>query len=500
MTGLSRRDLLRLGGWGLAAAASSSALPRLAKSPGSVAFAAERVTKFPYVPRPNPTQYVLKIDEADLNPDGQKVVPAIVANGTLPAPEIRVKEGELLRIQVENYLPNEPTSIHWHGILVPAVMDGVPDISTAPIDPARVFIAEYPILQSGTYWYHSHYDLQEQRGLAGAFIIEPRHETVAYDRDYVVLLSDWLYASPAEVFENLRKGGTMKGDMGTAGGMNGMKMPSTGGEMGAKPDLSDVKYDAFLLNGKGNQDPWTCVGKRGDRIRFRIINGGSSTYFRFMIDGHALQITHADGPAVRPVQVDNLLIGMGECYDAIVTVATSGSFTIRGVAQDGSGQAIGVLHTPDAAPKPNLAMPTFGGRQLSYANLIALQPTTLPPGPVREFTLDATGDMAKYIWSISDQIYPNAEPLLIQQGERVRVSMANKTAMWHPFHLHGHFFRLLTSEKEDARYPLKHTANLAPGGTLRFEFTADNPGKWFFHCHNSYHLEAGMARVFVYTV
>lgn len=282
--------------------------------------------------------------------------------------------------------------------------------------------------------------------------------------------------------------------------MGGTKMAPMGDKpTAAAADLSDVKYAAFLLNGRGNQDPWSGVAKRGERVRLRIINGAASTYFRFMVDGHPLQITHADGPAVLPVQVDNLLIGMGECYDAIVTVKSSGSFTIRGMAQDGSGQAIGILHTADVTPKADLSMPKFGPRELAYSDLVAPEPTTLPDGPVKEFALDATGNMMKYVWSINDQVYPDAEPLLIQQGDRVRVNMTNKTSMWHPFHLHGHFFRLLTGSEDVLRYPLKHTANLAPNGSLRFEFTADNPGKWFFHCHNVYHLEAGMARVFVYT-
>jgi multicopper oxidase len=493
-SGWSRRSLLRLGGWSLAAAAGAPMTPSRGSGGSVMAASAEKAPAIPYVPRPSTTPYVFKVERTELNPDGRKVVPAIAINGRMPAPEIRVREGEILRVQVENHLPKQPTSIHWHGLVVPAVMDGVPDVSTAPIAPAQAFIAEFPIRQSGTYWYHSHFDLQEQLGVSGAFIIEPRHEPVRYDRDYVVLLTDWLHANPEEALAKLRSGEAMKG-------MSGMATAPPPGPMAAsKPDLSDLQYDAFLLNGRGNQDPWTCVAKRGDRVRFRLINGGSSTYFRFMIDGHALRITHADGPAVRPVEVDHLLIGMGECYDAIVTVRSSGSFTIRGVAQDGSGQAIGVLHTTDVPAAPDLSMPRFGPRALSYADLVALEPSTLPQGPAREFTLEATGNMAKYVWSINDQVYPNAEPLVIRQGDRVRVVLTNKTNMWHPFHLHGHFFRLLAPATESPRAPLKHTANLAPGGVLRLEFIADNPGRWFFHCHNSYHLEAGMARVISYAV
>jgi len=166
------------------------------------------------------------------------------------------------------------------------------------------------------------------------------------------------------------------------------------------------------------------------------------------------------------------------------------------VAQDGSGQAVGVLHTPDVVPTPNLTMPAFDGRALSYADLHAVAPTTLPHGPTRSFRLALQGDMSRYIWTIDGQVYPKADPLLIRQGDRVEVEMKNETMMWHPMHLHGHFFRVLQGAGELS--PLKHTVNVAPRETVKFEFTADNPGQWIFHCHNLYHLEAGMARVFEY--
>jgi FtsP/CotA-like multicopper oxidase with cupredoxin domain len=207
-------------------------------------------------------------------------------------------------------------------------------------------------------------------------------------------------------------------------------------------------------------------------------------------------ITHADGIAIRPVTVEHLLIGMAECYDAVVSLPASGSYTLHAVAQDGSGQEVGVLYTPDVLPAPNLAMPALGGRALSYADLRAVAPTTLPDGPTRSFRLTLQGDMLRYIWTIDGQAYPKADPLLIRQGDRVEVEMKNETMMWHPMHLHGHFFRVLQGAGELC--PLKHTVNVAPRETVKFEFTADNPGQWIFHCHNLYHLEAGMARVFVY--
>jgi multicopper oxidase len=430
----------------------------------------------PYVPRPGATQYKLRVGATTLNPDGQKEIVGITANGSFPGPEVRAREGDRLRIEVENALGDDRTTIHWHGLLVPAGMDGVPEISNLPIDSKRVYVYEYPLLQSGTYWYHSHWRLQEQVGLAGPLVIEPRDEPLRVDHDAVVMLGDWLHRSPYQVFDDLKKGPTQP--------------------EGKGPDLSDVDYASFLLNGRGKQDLWTLAARPKERIRLRIINGGASTYFRLRLDDHPLEVTHADGRAVEPVTVDHLLMGMAEVYDVVVALSRSGSFTLHAVSQDGSDQAVGVLHTPDVAPTPNLTIPGFDGRALAYADLRAVAPTTLPAGERRPLRIDLQGDMKRYVWMLNGQAYPKADPFLIRQGERVEIEMVNQTMMWHPMHLHGHFFRVLQGAGEHC--PLMHTVNVAPRETVRIEFTADNPGQWFFHCHNLYHLDAGMARVFQY--
>jgi FtsP/CotA-like multicopper oxidase with cupredoxin domain len=496
---MSRRGLLRSG---LASLTAGGMLALSRNGRGEVASTA--TTGSPYVPRPLPVQYGFRVGPTILNPDGKAAVPGVTVNGQYPGPEIRVREGTTVRIEVDNGLDASPTAIHWHGLLLPAGMDGVPDVSNAPIAPHRVYLYEYPLLQSGTYWYHSHWQFQEQIGLAGPFVIEAKDEPLRVDHDAVVMLGDWLYRSPSAVFAELRKGApdqkrpTMDMKMPPATDMktqSGMDMKPQQGAPAAA-DLSDIRYDAFLLNGRGSQDPWTLAARPGERVRLRIINGGASTYFRIRLDGHPLQVTHADGLAVEPVTVDHILMGMAEIYDVVVSLSASGSYTLHAVAQDGSGQAIGVLHTPDVAPKPNLEQPAFDGRALAYTDLRAVAPTTLPDGPVRPFTLALQGDMKAYVWTINGQVYPKTDPLLIRHGDRVRIEMVNQTMMWHPMHLHGHFFRVLQGAGE--RAPLKHTVNVPPRETVRIEFTADNPGQWIFHCHNLYHLEAGMARVFEY--
>jgi hypothetical protein len=148
----------------------------------------------------------------------------------------------------------------------------------------------------------------------------------------------------------------------------------------------------------------------------------------------------------------------------------------------------------------DFSIPQWGPAALRYADIRALEPTLLPDGPLREIKMTLTGNMARYEWGIDNQLYPNAEPYFIKEGERVRVVMENATNMWHPMHLHGHFFRLLARDTDVDLLPLKHTANIGPKETLAFEFFADNPGSWIFHCHNLYHLDSGMARVFIYQI
>jgi FtsP/CotA-like multicopper oxidase with cupredoxin domain len=481
----ARRMFLRAGAAGSAHLIGAVTLAGAAPIGAATAATPRPAVDDEYVPRPKPANQLFTVRATTLNPDDRQPVPGVTVNGSFPGPEIRAPEGSILRVEVQNALADQPTTIHWHGLLVPSGMDGVPEVANYPIGPGGVYVYEFPLRQSGTYWYHSHWQLQEQVGLAGPLVIEARDEPLRVDHDAVVMLADWLHGSPYAALDKLKQGPPA---------MGGAAMPMAMDP--GKPDLSDLAYDSFLLNGRGTQEPWTLQARRGERIRLRIINAGASTYFRLRLDGLPLTITHADGLAVHPVQVDHLLIGMAETYDALVTLPRSGSYTLHAVAMDGSGQAIGVLHTPDVKPSPNLALPAFNGRNLEYRDLRAQAPTTLPAGPVRAFDIALQGNMARYVWSLNGQTYPTAAPLPIRRGERVQLALRNETSMWHPMHLHGHFFRVL--QGAGANSPLKHTVNVPPRETVHIEFSADNPGRWIFHCHNLYHLEAGMARVIEY--
>jgi len=496
--GLSRRALLRgaaLAGLGLGrlaaplpATAQTMARPAEARAPS------QAPTAEPGMPSQAPATRVLRVERTPLDPDGRARVAGVTANGSFPGPELRLRGGETVRLLVENALEEEPTFLHWHGLLVPAVMDGVPGVAGPPIAADRSFLYEFPLRQTGTYWYHSMVALQRQVGLAGPIVIEPRDEAGRYDHDVVVMLGDWLHSDPARVIPRIRERAAGEAPAAVPMATMGPRRADAAGMRRA--DLSDVRYDAFLLNGRGTQAPWTYAARPGHRIRLRLVNAGASTLFFVSLDQHAMTVTHADGLRIEPVEVDRILMGMGETCDVLVDVTTSGTWTLHAVAQDGRGQALGVIHTPDVKPVLARELPEPGPRLLRYRDLRSPVETTLLEGEAREFTLALRGDRKTWAWSIGERAHPEADPLEIRRGDRVRVTLHNETRLWQPMHLHGHFFRLLNGQGPMS--PLKHTVTVAPGQTLRIAFDADNPGRWLLQSDDLYRLQAGMARIWTY--
>jgi FtsP/CotA-like multicopper oxidase with cupredoxin domain len=452
-----------------------------------------------------PPKYTLNIEQHAINPLGTTPAdryPAILPNGTLPGTELRFREGDQFRVLVNNRLM-EPTTVHWHGMLVPNLQDGVPKITQAPITPGNSIFYEYPIRQSGTYWYHSHVGLQEQQGLAGPLIIDPLVERHAVDRDYVVFLQSWLNTSPYAMVPEIRNGAVRPGLP-----PNAPWNPLQLNQLNSKSWLVDVYPAGLLMNGLPASRGPDFVARPGERIRLRIINASTSSYFRVELAGHPLNVIAADSQPVVPVAVDNLVFGPGERYDVLVDVKGEGAWQLRAAGMGLPSSAIGTLRTP-AGPSKAMPVAKFGPRLLSYADLRSPYETTLPEGPLKTFTLDLAGNMKDYLWSMGGQYFaepyvpnPDATLLEIESGDRVRVIMPNTSKMAHPMHLHGHFFRLVTqgSNWKTPNLPMKDTVSVYPGETTQFEFTADNPGNWFFHCHNLYHLASGMAREFRYTV
>jgi CopA family copper-resistance protein len=284
---------------------------------------------------------------------------AVTINGTVPGPLIRLKEGEHVRLSVTNGL-DEETSIHWHGLLVPFQMDGVPGVSFPGIKPGETFTYEFQVRQSGTYWYHSHSGLQEQMGHYGPIIIDPAGEDpIAYDREHVVVLSDFSRLHPHQIFKKLKQqSGVFNYQRQTISGLLAGKDQTLAGRLDwAKmlmdpTDISDVTGAAytFLVNGHGPKDNWTALFAPGERVRLRFINAAAQSVFNVRIPGLRLTVVAADGQAVRPVEVDEFQIGNAETYDVIVRPTEDKAFTIVSESVDRSGLGRATL-----APRPGMS-------------------------------------------------------------------------------------------------------------------------------------------------
>jgi len=468
--------------------------------------------------------YQLKITEQTLSPAGQPVQ-ALTINGGTPGPTLRFREGDVARITVTNGLSADSTSLHWHGVLVPNSEDGVPVVTTPVIGPGQSRTFEFLVRQHGTYWYHSHTGHQEQRGVYGAIVIEPKAPTTGADHDQVVVLGDWTDEHPAEVQRTLLRGSDWYSfRKGTAQSLLGAYQAGKLGEyldrekaLVPPMDLSDVAYDAFLMNG---QRSLRLPGKPGQSVRVRLINAGAASYFYLDAAAGPLKVIAADGQDVVPFEQKRLLIGPAETYDVLLAVPADGSSSeLRATAQDGSGSVSAWLGTGSsvrhATPPP--APERYGmnayltsildqldpepgakesDRPLSpYAKLRAATPHAVATSH-RELTLKLTGDMIRYEWSFDGLDPHEAEALKVKEGETLRLRLVNNTMMHHPIHFHGHFFRLVDSaDKDPATSPLKHTVDVPPMSVRTIEFTAnEGQGDWLIHCHLLYHHITGMVR------
>ncbi|MFD9521376.1 multicopper oxidase family protein [Streptomyces sp. NPDC059979] len=433
----------------------------------------------------------------------------------LPGQEVRATAGGTLSLALANNLP-EATSLHWHGLALRNDMDGVPGLTQRDIAPGGSFTYKFAVPHPGTYWFHPHTGVQQDRGLYAPLIIEDPKEPLSYDKEWVVVLDDWIDgvdgATPDDVLAELRKG--MSGE-GGGHAAHGQAAPSPGSSsssssgtgsgrshllMGADSDVlgrdaGDVAYPHYLINGRVADDPSVFTARPGDRIRLRIVNAGGDTAFRIALGDHELTVTHTDGFPVEHTKTPSLLLGMGERYDVLVT-AQDGVFPLTALAEGKGRSALAVLRTgtgtaPTAATRPA----ELDVRPLTADVLKAAGPAALAPRePDRTVQIRLTGSMTKYDWAFDGKPYTPDQRHPVKAGERIRLDFRNATPMWHPVHLHGHTFAL-GGQAGGAR---KDTAVVLPGGRLTADFDADNPGLWMVHCHNVYHSEAGMMTVLGY--
>nr|WP_233260899.1 multicopper oxidase domain-containing protein [Pedobacter sp. HMWF019] len=472
---------------------------------------------------------------------GGKSKRAIAVNGQIPMPTLTFTEGDTALIYVHNRL-NEETSLHWHGLFLPNSMDGVPFLTQMPIKPHSTYVYKFPIVQHGTHWYHSHSGLQEQIGMYGAFIINKREEwnipTIP------LIISEWTNMKPEEVERSLKnandwfaiqKGTTQSYAEAIRTGHFKTKVTDEWKRMNAM-DVSDVYYDAFLINGKNqNEQPQF---KAGDKVRLRIANGGASDYFWLSYSGGKITVVATDGNDVEPVEVDRLIIAASETYDVVVTIPENKSYEFLVTPEDRTKSASMWLGNGEKVPAQKLPkLKYFAGMKmmndmmnmkgnmvemegmemgnqvmdmnnvmysesadlvtLNYGMLRDPKKTTLTKGPWKELKFDLTGNMNRYVWSMNNKTLSESDKILIKKGENVRIILFNNSMMRHPIHLHGHDFRVLNGQGEYA--PMKNVIDIMPMERDTIEFKASEAGgDWFFHCHILYHMMSGMGRVFSY--
>ncbi|GGF54222.1 putative oxidase (copper-binding protein) [Marmoricola endophyticus] len=415
-----------------------------------------------------------------------------VYDGALPGREIRAAVGDRLRITMTNGL-DDPTTVHWHGLALRNDMDGVPDVTMTPTAPGATTTYDFAVPHAGTYWYHPHVELQRDGGLSGPLVVEDPDEPLSYDEDVVLHLDDWtdgVGRSPQANLEDLARNGM--GDMG------GMEMSSDGGVDATHPlgtDTGDVAYPLHLVNGRPPADPYVVSTRPGRRIRFRLVNAGGDTAYRVAIGGHRMTVVASDGFPVEPVEVDALVIGMAERYDVLVT-AGDGAFPIDVVPEgkeDPPARAV-LRSASGVTPAAGAAGPA--GRLLTYADLRPTEAVALRARKP-DATLPVVLRMVRggRTWTINDKTYDEHEPLDVLSGQRVRLVLDNRTTMFHPMHLHGHTYAVVSGGRPGVR---KDTVNVLPGQRLAVDLDTDNPGQWLLHCHNLYHGALGMMTVVSY--
>ena len=498
MPELSRRNAL-IGAFGLAgtaalsACASTNAVPATAEAVRRAEAlrrsAGQRVVTANLTPRPT---------TVDL---GGPVVKTWAYGDSVPGPLLRARAGDLLRVQVDNQLP-ESTSVHWHGIALRNDMDGVPGMTQAPIGAGTSFTYDFTVPDPGTYFYHPHSGLQIDRGLYGALLVDDTADPGGYDVEWTVVLDDWVDGTgrtPDDVLKGLTAvaSGDPSGSGHDMGGMDmgGMDMGGMGEAM-SSPMLGgagDITYPHYLANGRVPAAPVTLTAKPGQRARLRLVNAGSDTAFRVALGGHRLTVTHSDGFAVAPVTTDALLIGMGERYDVLVTVG-DGVFPLVALAEGKQGNALALVRSAAGpAPGPSSRPIELDGKAMLSTDLTAGDGVRLKArGVDRTHGLLMSGSMAPYRWTLNGKTFPDADPLPVEAGQRVRLRFQNMSMMFHPMHVHGHTFGLV---RGGAR---KDTVIVRPMQTVEVDLDANNPGQWATHCHNIYHAEAGMMTTLSY--
>lgn len=419
-----------------------------------------------------------------LQPDGRQ---GIVADA-----------GQRFHVQLVNEL-DEYTLVHWHGLTPPSDQDGVPELSQPPLEAGSRYEYDFVLARPGTNWMHSHVGLQEQQLLAAPLIVRDPAEAARDEQEVAVLLHDFTFRDPAEILAGL-SGGT--GDAGGMEGMAGMDHSAmnhgSGSMAGTQSHLNDVEFDAYLANDRTLGDPETVRVDAGGRVRLRVINAASSTNFWLDLGALAGDLIDVDGHDVVPLSGSRFPLAIAQRADIRLQLPPgAGAYPILAV-REGDAARTGiilatagatVLRIPDRAVTPAGALGLELERRLAAADQSIAAAATRP---LRRHVLELTGSMMGFVWGFNGRRFGEDTPLAVRQGERVEIELVNRTDMSHPIHLHGHPFQVVAIDDSALAGAVRDTVLVPASDSVTIAFAADNPGHWAFHCHNLYHMAAGM--------
>jgi FtsP/CotA-like multicopper oxidase with cupredoxin domain len=406
-------------------------------------------------------------------------------------------EGDTFDVRLENGL-DVLSGLHWHGLNPPWRQDGVPYLSAPPIAPGKFVDYSFPAQPPGTRWMHSHFGLQEQNLLAAPLIVREKSAIQAGLQEVVMFLEDFSWTRPSLIFEELRKPKPMAAMSGqSAGGMSGTMNMGSGA---AAPDLNDVTYDAFLANARTLADPEVVDVDKGSDVRLRIINAGASTNFMIDLGNVEGTVLTVDGNPVAPLVVRQFPLAIAQRVDIRVRMPADGTALPVLARCEGRTLQTGLILRPRGASvakiSENAATPAPAIGLMDEMKLRAAQP--LPSRPLdRSVPIDLVGNMAAYTWGIAVHGL-EALPIGVDKGERVELVMRNTTMMSHPMHMHGPSFQVTEINGQAFAGAVRDVVLVPPRTTVKVVFDADNPGMWAFHCHNLYHMAAGMFATVVY--
>lgn len=431
--------------------------------------------------------------------------------------------------------------IHWHGLTPPSAQDGVPGLSQPALDPDRSYKYDFPLTRPGTNWMHSHVGFQEQQMMAAPLIVRDPAEAGLDEQEVVVLFHDFTFRDPEEIYAKLiagmdhgaqdatsdrqsSSGQTAAGQamapaqrmplqapmaMDHAAMGHGMPMArsapsqssSSGGQAAMKHgaagtiDLNDVEFDAYLANDRTLADPEVVRVEPGGQVRLRLINGAAATNFLLDLGSLSGELIAVDGVPIAPLRGQRFEFAIAQRLDIRLRLPRGqGTYPVLAIREGDSARTGIVLATrnariarlPDQARSPVAAVGLDLERRLSAA-------TPLPRKPAdRIIQLNLSGAMASYSWTLNGERFGEHTPLAVRQGERVEITMQNATEMSHPMHLHGHHFQVVAIDGKRFVGAVRDTVLVPVNGSVTIAFDADNPGHWAFHCHNLYHMAAGM--------